>query len=101
MHPGALSAGSGNDELLSSVNSAILSLLGGLTTYQGILSDATTQKGLANYDPSNALETSLKDVINSIKYTLDMFPPMLNMDIAGLELEPSKSPVNNHPSLLI
>ena len=54
------------------------------------LSDATAGKGLENYDPSNALETTLKNLVNSIKYTLDDLVEMFNINILGLDLGGSK-----------
>ncbi|KAI0335277.1 hypothetical protein GY45DRAFT_1317208 [Cubamyces sp. BRFM 1775] len=41
-----------------------------LSGIQSILAELAADKGLANYDQSDALETTLKDMINTVKYTL-------------------------------
>ena len=63
------------------------SLLG----FQSTLAELGADKGLANYDKDNDLETVLKDLVNSVKYLLSDIDDMV-YDIPGLgpTLGPSK-----------
>ncbi|KAI0724551.1 hypothetical protein C8T65DRAFT_734167 [Cerioporus squamosus] len=43
-----------------------------------VLDDVGQQKGLANYDPNNQVETLVKNVVNAIKYFLNAFSDVFN-----------------------
>jgi len=49
-------------------------------SFQGILATLAADKGLANYDKSDQLETLLKNFVNSGKYTLSDISNMVNAD---------------------
>ena len=54
-----------------------------LLGFQSTLAELGADKGLANYDKDNDLETLLKDMVNSVKYLLNDIDAMVN-DIPGL-----------------
>ena len=60
---------------------------------QGILGDLGRDKGLANYDRNNDLETLLKDIVNLNKDTLSAITEIVyEIPILGPLLGPSKYP---------
>ena len=54
-----------------------------LLGFQNTLAELGADKGLANYDKDNDLETVLKDLVNSVKYLLSDIDDMV-YDIPGL-----------------
>ena len=60
---------------------------------QGLLGDLGRDKGLANYDRNNDLETLLKDIVNLLKDTLSAVTDIVyEIPILGPILGPSKCP---------
>ena len=77
-----------NAQSASELNAFHTDLLG----FQGLLSDMGQDKGLANYDSSNSLETLLKDMVNSVKYMLnDVDDLVYQLPGVGPTLGPSAS----------
>lgn len=62
---------------------------------QGILGDLGRDKGLANYDRNNELETLLKNIVNLNKDTLSYVVAIVyEVPLLGSILGPSKYPMN-------
>lgn len=56
------------------------------------MGSAESDKGLANYDKSNALETLLKNVVNANKDTLSSVTDLsYNLPVVGPTVGPSES----------
>ncbi|OCH96169.1 hypothetical protein OBBRIDRAFT_368030 [Obba rivulosa] len=51
-----------------------------LKSFQGLLAFLAADKGLANYDKSNQLETTLKNAVNTTKNVLSSISDMINAD---------------------
>lgn len=61
---------------------------------EGVLGNLGADKGLANYDRSNTLETILKDVVNLDKDVLSSITVLVyNLPIVGKTLGPSTSSI--------
>ena len=68
---------------------------------QGLLGDLGRDKGLANYDRNNDLETLLKDIVNLLKDTLSAVTDIVyEIPILGPILGPSKCPTFSQVSPL-
>jgi hypothetical protein len=67
----AVASTKGDDKAFQQQNSDSLSdFQGGLLEFQGLLSQLAADKGLANYDKGDELETMLKNIVNATKNTL-------------------------------
>jgi len=67
----AVASSKSGDKAFQQQNSDAMSdFQGGLLEFQGLLSQLAADKGLANYDSGDKLETMLKNVVNATKNTL-------------------------------
>ncbi|EMD42044.1 hypothetical protein CERSUDRAFT_120889 [Gelatoporia subvermispora B] len=60
--------------------SAVTSFSSNLKSWAGLLAWLAQDKGLANYDSSNQVETMMKNTVNDVKYSLNDLSEMINND---------------------
>ncbi|KAI8995624.1 hypothetical protein BD414DRAFT_480074 [Trametes punicea] len=77
------STSGGDADFNQQVVSEFIAYKAGLGRFQNILAQLGTDKGLANYDRTDELQTLLKDLINSMKDTLEAIT-VLVQEIPGL-----------------
>ncbi|KAI0669905.1 hypothetical protein C8Q78DRAFT_1079814 [Trametes maxima] len=78
-----------NSDYHQRVVSAVTAYHDTLSNYQNILVQLGSDKGLANYDRDDALETLLKDMVNLTKYTLrDIDAMVYQIPVLGPALGP-------------
>ena len=71
-----------------------------LLGFQNTLAQLGADKGLANYDRNNDLETLLKEMVNAVKYLLrDIDDAVYDIPGLGPTLGPSKQTLTKSPAL--